>query len=68
MPDRRLAVAARRRQLMRVQAVRAAGGIDEHGLLQIAATRGRLELIAALVAQGAHVDVVALRGAHPAQA
>ena len=64
----RLAVAARGRQLMRIQAVGPAGGVDEHRLLQVAALRRRLELVAALVAQGARVDVVALGGAHPAEA
>jgi hypothetical protein len=53
---------------MRIQAVGAAGGIDEHGLLQVAALGGGLELIAALVAERARIDVVPFRRAHPAEA
>ena len=54
--DPRCPTAARRCRAPRAacarQAVAAAGGIDEHGLLQVAAAGGGQEFVAALVAQG----------------
>ena len=62
----RLAVAARGRQRVGGRRVRAAGGIEEDGLLVGAPARGAEQRIALAIRQRGGVDVMALRGAHPA--
>src|SRR5690606_17293922 len=62
----RLAVAARRRQRVRADAVGAARAVDEHGELVAAAARGAQEAVAGAIRQRREIDFVPLRGAHPA--